>query len=177
MSVHDVLRAVEDLRAADRPADSLAKAVRRTLRSPRVDRAVRGSWLGHPLHPLMVTVPIGAWTSAAVFDARPGGEDAARELTALGLVAAVPTILLGLADYSRLDRRQRRVGVVHALANTAAVSCFAASYALRRRGRPGAGKVLSLAGLAAVGAGGALGGHLSYAQGGGVHRWQAPREV
>ncbi len=156
----------------DRPAETVAKTVRRALKSPRVDRAVRGSWLGHPLHPLMVTVPIGAWVSAAVFDARPGGEDVARELVALGLVAAVPTALLGLADYSELDTRQRRVGVVHALANAASLTCFTASYAMRRRGRHTAGKVLGLAGLAAMGVGGALGGHLSYAQGGGVHRWQ-----
>ncbi|HUQ62041.1 DUF2231 domain-containing protein [Lentzea sp.] len=167
-----MLQAVEELRAVDRPAESAARVVRRALRSPRVDRAVRGSWLGHPLHPLMVTVPIGAWASAAVLDARPGDEDAARRLVALGLLASVPTVLLGLADYSGLDRRQRRVGAVHAVANAAAVTCFAASYALRRRGRHTAGKVLGLAGLTAVGIGGALGGHLSYAQGGGVHRWQ-----
>ncbi|HEX7309233.1 DUF2231 domain-containing protein [Lentzea sp.] len=167
-----MLQAVEELRAVDRPSRSLAEAVRRALRSSNVDRAVRGEWLGHPLHPLMVTVPIGAWTSAAVLDARPGSEDAARRLVALGLVASVPTILLGLADYGGLDARQRRVGLVHAVANTAAVTCFAASYALRRRGRHKAGKVLGLAGLVAVGAGGALGGHLSYAQGAGVHRWQ-----
>ncbi len=31
--------------------------------------------------------------------------------------------------------------------------------------------------LITLSAGGALGGHLSYAQGGGVHRWQPPQEV
>jgi hypothetical protein len=111
--------------------------------------------------------------SAAVFDAS-GNEDTARKLTAIGVSAAPPTILLGLADYADLDQRQRRVGLLHAAVNTIALTCFAASYANRRNGRHGQGKLLSLLGLTALSAGGALGGHLSYAQGAGVHRWQSP---
>jgi len=177
MNLHRVLRAIENIRATDRPATALAAAVRRVLKGPRVDAALRGSWLGHPLHPLMVTVPIGAWVSAAVLDAGRANNDTARTLVAIGLAAAPPTVLLGLADYSGLDERQRRVGLVHAVVNTAALSCYAASYALRRREAHTAGKLLGALGLITLSAGGALGGHLSYAQGGGVHRWQPPLEV
>ncbi|GHH40632.1 membrane protein [Lentzea cavernae] len=167
------MRAVEDLRAADRPAAALTAAAKRLMK-PRLAEALRGSWLGHPLHPLMITVPIGAWVCASALDARPGNEDAARRLTAIGLAAAPPAVVLGLADYADLNRRQRRVGVVHAIANTAALACFTASYAARKREAHIGGKVLSLLGLAAMGAGGALGGHLAYAQGAGVFRWQRP---
>ncbi|GGM88427.1 hypothetical protein GCM10011609_26460 [Lentzea pudingi] len=167
---------MENLRAADRPAVAVAAVARRLVSRSRVREVLRGSWLGHPLHPLMVTVPIGAWVCASVLDVRAGNEDAARRLTGIGLAAAPPTVLLGLADYDRLNRRQQRVGVVHAIANTSALACFAASYAARRRDAHTTGKLLSLLGLSAMGVGGALGGHLSYAQGAGVFRWQRPAE-
>ncbi|NGY64315.1 DUF2231 domain-containing protein [Lentzea sp. NEAU-D13] len=176
MNLHDALRAVENLRAADRPALAVAAVARRLLGRSRLREVLRGSWLGHPLHPLMITVPIGAWVCASALDARAGNEDAARRLTGIGLAAAPPTVLLGLADYDRLGRRQQRVGVVHALANTTALACFTASYAARRREAHAEGKLLSLLGLAAMGVGGALGGHLAYAQGAGVFRWQRPAE-
>ena len=32
--------------------------------------ALHGVWLGHPLHPVLTDVPIGAWTTALAFDAR-----------------------------------------------------------------------------------------------------------
>lgn len=167
---------MENLRAVDRPAAAMARAVRRVLRDPRVDGAVGGSWLGHPLHPLMVTVPIGAWVCASVLDAGKADPGTARKLVGIGLVTAPPTILLGLADYSGLEGRQRRVGLVHAVVNIVAVTCFAVSYRLRRRDAHLAGRLVGLLGLAVLGTGGALGGHLSYAQGGGVYRWQPPAE-
>jgi uncharacterized membrane protein len=177
MSIHRWLRAVENLRAIDRPAAAMSTVVRRTLKDPCVDRMVRGSWLGHPLHPLMVTVPIGAWVCSAVLDAGKADPETARKLVGIGLVAAPPTVLLGLADYGGLDERQRRVGVVHAVVNAVALTCFAASYRLRQRDAHAAGGVVGVLGLAVLGAGGALGGHLSYAQGAGVHRWQPPATV
>lgn len=176
MNLHEMLRAVENLRAADRPAGAVAAVARRLLRPPGLRGVLRGSWLGHPLHPLVITVPIGAWACASVLDARAGNEEAARRLTGIGLAAAPPAVLLGLADYDRLNRRQQRVGVVHAIANTAALACFAASYAARRQEAHTKGKVLSLLGMSVLGVGGALGGHLAYAQGAGVFRWQRPAE-
>lgn len=60
------------------------------------------------------------------------------------------------------------MGLVHAAANIAAASMFAASLARRRKGHRRAGKRLGFAGAAMLAAGGYLGGHLSYAQGVGV---------
>ncbi|QKV80161.1 DUF2231 domain-containing protein [Amycolatopsis sp. Hca4] len=174
---HRVLRKAEDAGALDGPAARLG----RLLNSENgVTRQLRGRALGHPLHPLAVTVPIGAWLCSAVFDLLPDGRDAARRLVATGLLTAPAAMVLGLADYSGLDVRQRRVGLVHAVANATATALFGASYLARRRGR--GGRFLAVLGLTATSAGGALGGHLSYAQGAGVFRWQplddlAPAEL
>ncbi|SFA76596.1 Uncharacterized membrane protein [Amycolatopsis marina] len=175
MNVHRVLRGAESLRAVDRPAASVATTVRRVLRRTRTDGVLRGSWLGHPLHPLLVVVPLGAWVCSTAFDYGVGTPETARKLIAFGLATTPPAMLLGLADYAELDERQRRVGLVHAPANTAAVALFTASYLARgHSARSTAGKIISLLALTAVSAGGALGGHLTYAQGAGVHRWQTP---
>jgi uncharacterized membrane protein len=135
-----------------------------------VGRQLRGHGLGHPLHPLAVTVPIGAWLCSAVFDLLPDGHETARRLVATGLLTAPAAMVLGLADYSSLDVRQRRVALLHVAGNATATALFGASYVARRRGR--SGRVLGVSGLAATSVGGALGGHLSYAQGAGVFRWQ-----
>jgi uncharacterized membrane protein len=169
--LHRALQAVEEARALDAPAGALARRLRGVAQSA-AGRALRGRWLGHPLHPIAVTVPIGAWTCSAVFDLLPGGSDVARRLVAAGLLATPPAVVLGLADYADLDARQRRVGLVHAAGNSVATALFGASYLARKRGHRTGGRLLGALGLAAVSAGGALGGHLAYAQGAGVFRWQ-----
>src|ERR671936_876851 len=35
----------------------------------RVRDFLHGTWLGHPLHPVLTDVPIGAWTTAVLLDA------------------------------------------------------------------------------------------------------------
>jgi uncharacterized membrane protein len=175
MNLHRVLRSVEKFGSVDRPATAAARGVRRVLRATHTDGLIRGKWLGHPVHPLLVTVPIGAWLCAAVLDFKQ--RDAARRLVAIGLLATPPTVLAGIADFSGLDVRQRRVAVAHAAANAVAAGCFGASYLYRLRRAETAGTAWSTAGLLAVGAGGALGGHLSYAQGAGVYRWQKPDDA
>ena len=64
--------------------------------------------------------------------------------------------------------RSRRVGLVHAVANSAALVCYTASWAQRRRGRHGSGVAWGWAGAAAATTGGFLGGHLVNALGVGV---------
>ncbi|MEV5714959.1 DUF2231 domain-containing protein [Amycolatopsis mediterranei] len=169
---HRVLMAVEDADVLDVPATALAHRLRGAATSVP-GRLLRGRWLGHPLHPLAVTVPIGAWLCSALFDLLPGQEEAARRLVATGLLAAPAAVLLGLFDYADLDERQRRVGLAHAAGNAVAIALFGASYTARTRGRVARGRVLGALGLAVTSAGGALGGHLAYAQGAGFFRWQS----
>lgn len=170
------LRAVEErigeLAAVDRFADPLHRAVGAALpRGPRKD-ALHGVWLGHPLHPLLTDLPIGFWTSAWVLDIVGGrrSRPAARRLVGLGVLSAVPTVAAGFADWSELERPERRVGAVHAVANAAATGLYALSYLARRRGRPGAGVALGWAGATAATAGGYLGGHLAYRRAAAVNR-------
>ena len=151
----------------DKPADALADAVAPVYSQPAVTQLASGSPIGHPLHPLLVTVPIGAWTSALVFDAL-GDDRAASTLITLGVASAVPTAFAGMHDWSTTMGAERRVGFVHAAFNTVALSAYVASLLARRQGRRGLGIVLSLVGMSAVSGGGWLGGHLSYAMGVGV---------
>jgi nitrite reductase/ring-hydroxylating ferredoxin subunit/uncharacterized membrane protein len=151
----------------DAPADALADAVAPVFSNPVVKQVASGTAIGHPLHPLLVTLPIGAWTSALVFDAL-GDDDAASTMVVLGIATAVPTAFTGAHDWSSTNGAERRIGLLHATANTVALSAYAASWFARRSGRRGLGVLLSLLGMGAVGGGGWLGGHLAYAMGVGV---------
>src|SRR5215218_10972533 len=77
--------------------------------------ALQGTWLGHPVHPVMTDLVIGFWTSAFVLDFFPVKRvRAASDLfVALGLVSVLPTVATGLADWTDLDRPKQRVGAVH----------------------------------------------------------------
>ncbi len=175
-----VLRAVDRLErwpGADRLIDAVRAVVRAAPLGDARD-ALHGRWLGHPVHPLMVQVPIGTWLSAAVLDALPGQRRAARALVGVGLAAAGPAAVAGWTDWAELPKEQQRVGLVHAAGNVTAVGLYAASFAARCRGREARGKALGLAGLAAVSLGGALGGHLAYRQASGAnHAEQVPHLV
>lgn len=151
----------------DKPADALADAVEPVYSNPAVQQVASGSPIGHPLHPLLVTIPVGAWSSSLVFDAL-GDDSAASTLIALGALSAVPTAFTGMHDWSTTMGAERRVGFVHAIFNTLALSAYVASLIARRQGRRGLGIGLSLVGMSAVSGGGWLGGHLSYAMGVGV---------
>ena len=162
--------AVESFSALDAPAKAIGKAVRSSVPAGPVKDALSGTWMGHALHPLLTDIPIGTFTSSLILDLA-GEDEAAAKLIAAGLAAVPATIVTGWTDWADTepgDAGVRRAGILHATVNGAASALMAASYVSRRRGRTGRGKLLSLAGLSLLGAGGWLGGHLSYAQGVGV---------
>lgn len=170
--MHALLQTPESASSLDAAANGVADAVERVLGDGALARALRGSALGHPTHPLLITLPIGAWMSSVVLDLVFKDRDAARQLVAIGLAATPPAVLAGLAEFPTLGQRQRRVGIVHAASNTVAAAAFWVAYRKYKRGKVSAARAFSVLGLTAVSVGGALGGHLSYAQGAGVHRWQ-----
>ncbi|MEV8590721.1 Rieske (2Fe-2S) protein [Streptomyces sp. NPDC051180] len=166
-----VLSAMERLETSTR-LDGAADAARAAVRALPLGRArdvLHGRWLGHPVHPLLVQVPIGAWLSAAVLDLLPGERRAARFLIGVGLAGAVPAAVSGWADWAETRRPQLRVGLVHAAAGAAGVALYGTSFVARCRGRHWRGKAWAFCGLAAVGVGGAIGGHLAYRQGAGAN--------
>jgi nitrite reductase/ring-hydroxylating ferredoxin subunit/uncharacterized membrane protein len=156
---------VERMSALDRPADGLQRLTG-LLPPGAVKDALSGTPVGHPLHPLAVTVPIGAFVSAAFLDATGGDPTASRRLIGFGLTTALPSALTGLNDWNDVQGGERRVGVVHAACSTAGLALLTSSWLARRAG--GRGKVRALAGVAMIGASGWLGGHLTYAHGVGV---------
>ncbi len=156
---------VERAQALDRPAD-LASAVTSRLGPGPLKDALSGTWVGHPLHPVLVTVPIGAFTGAVVLDLFHTEESAAKRLIALGLVSAVPAAVTGLSDWGDTEGAERRVGVAHAMCNIVGLSLLTGSWLTRRAG--GRGQMLAVTGLGVIGLGGWLGGHLAYALGVGV---------
>lgn len=170
MKPRDLLTAPESLSALDRPAEAVASAVRQLLEGKPADALLRGEPLGHPLHPVLVTVPIGAWTASLVLDLVFRNTNAARQAVAIGLAAVPPAALAGWADFSRLTVEQRRTGLIHAASNILASGAFWKSYRARTKNAHDTARLWSVLGLTAVGVGGALGGHLAYVQGAGVGR-------
>ncbi|MFF3737934.1 Rieske 2Fe-2S domain-containing protein [Streptomyces sp. NPDC002566] len=162
---------------ADRLIDTLQSGIR-SLPLGRGRDLLHGRWLGHPVHPLLVQVPVGSWMSAAVLDTRPGRSREAGLLVGVGLAAAAPAALAGAVDWADLHREQSRVGLVHAVANWAAVGLYATSLVCRVKGRTAAGRAYGFLGLTAVGVGGMLGGHLAYRQASGAnHAEEVPHVI
>lgn len=158
---------IERFEAVDPVADKLSHAAARLYGNRTVKDLASGTPLGHPLHPLLVTVPIGFWGASTLFDLLRQPK-AAQTMTGAGVLAYLPTAASGLSDWSDTEGGEKRVGIVHAALNATAVTVFTASWLARRRGQDLLGAALGLAGMSAVSAGGWLGGHLSYALGVGV---------
>lgn len=162
-------RRVERSQVVDKVAGPVRELVASVVPAGPLKDALSGTWLGHPLHPLLVAVPIGALVGASVLDLTPGDNAAAaRRLVGLGVVSAVPTATSGLSDWSDTTGAEQRVGAAHAALNLVAIALYGASWVRRRRPDDRSGAVLALAGGALMGAAGYLGGHLSYALGVGV---------
>jgi hypothetical protein len=157
---------LEEATGLDGPVRALEPYIHQAFGSGQRGALLRGDWLGHALHPVMTDVVIGSWTSASVIDAIGGAGAAvpAQRLVATGLLAVGPTAWAGWAEWDRSGPREKRVGLVHAVTNGAAIGLYAASYAARRQGRHGAGARLALAGGAVLGVGGYLGSHLAQAR-------------
>jgi nitrite reductase/ring-hydroxylating ferredoxin subunit/uncharacterized membrane protein len=166
--VDEVAGRIENATVLDGAADRIRQAADRLLPHGATRDVASGVPLGHPLHPLLVALPIGSWTAASYLDLTRGDRTAARRLVALGIATAVPASVSGVNDWLSTADAERRVGLVHAALNHAALTAYAASWVARRRGRHAKGALLSLAGLLFTGGAGWLGGHLAYALGVGV---------
>jgi nitrite reductase/ring-hydroxylating ferredoxin subunit/uncharacterized membrane protein len=171
MGLHELASRIGEVEGLDRGTGPLVKAAKTLIPPGPVKDVLSGSQLGHPLHPALTDVPIGSFTAATVLDLVGGAsaEGAVEALLALGIVATLPTATAGLADWSDTYGAEQRIGLIHAVANVAALSLFAGSLVARRGGRRGLGRLLGLAGQATLLTGGYLGGHLSYARGVGVN--------
>jgi nitrite reductase/ring-hydroxylating ferredoxin subunit len=161
---HELVRRIGRFSALDKVAKPLAGLVGKAVRPRLVRNVLSGTPVGHPAHPMLTDLPIGAWSMSALLDTVGGvsAEPAADLLVGAGILSAIPTAATGLNDWSDTIGEERRIGVVHAGANVAALTLYVASLLARRSGRRDAGKVLGFAGLGVLTIGGYLGGHLSF---------------
>lgn len=137
-----------------------------------VNRAIQdilnGTWLGHPLHPVLTDVPLGGWTVAMFLDwiwSRRKSKkinQAADVAISVGLVGAASAALAGFTDWQHLNGQNRRLGFFHACLNLAVTSLFGASLLMRKKGSRPTGKVLSSLGYGLLIASAYLGGDLVY---------------
>ena len=167
---------------------NLIKAVIGANRKPprRFKSLLHGTWLGHPLHPALTDIPIGAWLLAVIFDViwllAPGASvwaaRGAQIAGIAGVVGAVGAAATGLADWSDSYGAERTTGLYHAALNTLALILFVVSAALRLGTSDGgsmAGVALDIVGLVSVLVAAYLGGHMVFALGTGVNHtaWEA----
>lgn len=134
---------------------------------------------GHPFHPLLVTVPIGAWVMSFIFDvaSRVAADPAtfargAYWLIGLGLLGAAAAALVGALDLFVIPTGTRafRVGLVHMALNLVVTGAYVVNFIVRSGG-PSSGGVaagliaLSAASLVGLAVSGWLGGMLAYRYG------------
>jgi uncharacterized membrane protein len=133
---------------------------------------------GHPLHPALVAVPIGAWIASMVFDVASHVVDdgrflaeGSRWLIGLGVLGALAAASVGFLDLFAIPTGTRafRVALVHMTLNLTVTVAYAVGFAIRG-GEPTAPVpagplILSAAALAALAVAGYLGGELAYRYG------------
>jgi uncharacterized membrane protein len=164
----------------DRNSKAVSEAVQSAVRHPAVRpvaTALRGNeWLGHPLHPVVVAVPIGAWVVSAWYDTRssatndPRDEHAADGALRVGVVGALAAAVTGLVQYVDARDQARREAGVHAGLNNVALVMYLVSLVLRRRGQRSGGRKVAAAALGVVSLSGWLGGDIAFRHGVGVRR-------
>lgn len=170
----------------DRLAEPLQSAIRALFqRTGSVGQwaanALHGVWLGHPLHPVLTDIPIGAWTVGLALDAietSSGSESfgkAADTAIQIGVAGAGAAAVAGYTDWQHLNGKPRRAGLLHALLNTVALGLFIASLTSRKKGDRSTGKALALAGFTIAGTSAYIGGELVFAQKIGVNH--APLDI
>ncbi|HKO56095.1 MAG TPA: Rieske 2Fe-2S domain-containing protein [Thermoanaerobaculia bacterium] len=169
MGSQTVANLIDSQEWLDETSGTIADAIRDVL--PReLKNLLHGTWLGHPLHPVLTDIPVGAWSVALALDGvagMTGSEDvgdAADVAIAIGLLGAVGAAVTGATDWSETYGRGRKVGLVHGILNLAAAGLYTGSLIARRGGNRDTGVALSMLGYAIAGASAYLGGHLVFSE-------------
>lgn len=146
------------------------------LRQSKKPRNAAAGPYGHPMHPMLIPVPIGAWVASFIFDiaARVSGNTetfagGAYWLIGLGVIAALVAAVFGLMDLLTIPRGTKafKTALTHMALNVTVVVLFAISFFVRAAGgydeQVSIGLiVLSAVALALLAVSGWLGGEMSY---------------
>ncbi len=177
-------------------ADPLGDLMQRIFRAvygpfPALRDFLHGTWLGHPVHPMLTDIPIGAFVVAFVLDlVGPSPSPGSTWAIAIGFVSMLAAAVAGYADYLDLSGTSKRVGSIHSTTMLLAAALYFIALGTRLLwwgpADPGAVIALSVwtanAGLLLVLVGGYLGGELVFNLGsqvdrhawrGGGTKWQA----
>ena len=173
MGAEQIARVLGDQEWMDGLATPVQEAIRKLFDAAgeggrAAKKLLHGSALGHPLHPALIELPVGAWTLAAIFDAielAGGGSrgKVADQAIGVGVLGALGAAVAGITDWSETDGRAKRIGLTHGVMNVTATGLYVVSLMLRRRSRT---KGISV-GMMAFGvamASAFLGGHLTYGE-------------
>jgi uncharacterized membrane protein len=133
---------------------------------------------GHPFHPILVTIPIGAWVCSLIFDivsrvnsaGSPPLVDASYWLIGIGVIGALLAAVFGLMDLSRIPRqtKARRFGLTHMTINLVVVAAYVVNFLWRHGSYDQAAKVqvgqlvLSTVAIGLLLISGTIGGMLAY---------------
>lgn len=182
MLAESALDQVQQQGWVEQTSDGVQRAVNEAFNIPagqQLANFLNGVWLGHPLHPVLIALPIGSWTATLALDGLAGlgkreMEAGADATVAVGLAGALASAVTGLTQWQYTVDRERRAGLLHGLLNVTATTVYSASLVCRLRGARRAGVVTSLIGYGIVMASGWIGGHLVYRDHLGVDH--APRQ-
>ena len=101
---------------------------------------LQGKWMKHPIHPALVSIPVGLWSMALVFDllSRFGGGNATFVRTSfycilVGLLGAFLAVPTGVADFAGVkpEKPAWRLGFLHLTLNVTIAILFAINLGLR----------------------------------------------
>lgn len=175
MNSESVMNAIAQQEWLDAAGDKIQPAVINTFKAggkagQKIKNFLHGTWLGHPLHPIITDVPVGSWSAAVVLDAmelfgqkkyKPGADAA----VAIGLVGAVGAAVSGLTDWTGTTKKKRSIGLMHGIMNLSATALYATSYYIRKnKGSRKTAIGLAMLGYGITSAAAYLGGHLVYAE-------------
>jgi len=173
MELLDTINVIEDQEWLEAPSTTVAEVVSKMLTQPSgrptgLSDFLNGVWLGHPLHPLLTDVPIGAWTMTMTLDGlgmltRRRDFNLGADVTlGVGLLGALASAATGLAQWQYTIGRQRRMGFTHATLNVAAVGLYGVSLFCRLRGGRAIGRMLATLGYGMMTVSAYIGGDLVY---------------
>jgi nitrite reductase/ring-hydroxylating ferredoxin subunit/uncharacterized membrane protein len=158
---------------------SVVGAIYKPLGRPgqRLKSFLHGTWLGHALHPVIVDIPLGAWTAAIIADlvALGGGirPNVGDFCVLVGVLASYAALITGYTDFHETAGHERNVGTAHGLTMTTVILLYTASWLVRWLGGGGAhglAVVMAVIGYALMLGGAYLGGDLVFKLGTMVNR-------
>ena len=151
---------------------------------------LKGNWLKHPLHPIIVHVPMAMWPSALIFDLLSQWQIGGNAMVRLsfyaiifGLVASFLAVPTGVLDWSGIKKEKPawKIGLYHMMLNLVAALLFAINFGLRMQDFREATTVariplaLSLIGTGLLIGSAYLGGRMVYDYGISVARMSKPK--